>query len=227
MSTSSHRALLALLAVALVSNGLGCGGSSSTGRPSTDSTAASHPISAGKTGTHYLNDGDHEPINDEDQDNNTADTDNDYREDHLKTENNSYHDEDDSYIVNYGHPANPADRQAITTLVRRYYAAAVADDGAAACSMLTPTFVKAIPGDYGRYPGPPYLRGKTCATVMTKMMRHSQAQASNDFAVTAVRSHENVAYALIGSTVLPASFLQLERVGGSWRVSSLLGSALP
>lgn len=227
MRANAQKVLLMLPATMLVSNGLGCGSSSPTGRPSTDSTATSHPTPAGKTGTHYLNDGDHEPSSDEDQDNNTADTDNDYREDHLKTENNSYHDEDDSYIVNYGHPANPADRQAITTLVRRYYAAAVADDGAEACSMLTPTFVKAIPGDYGRPPGPPYLRGKTCATVMSKMMRHSQAQLSNDFAVTAVRTHGNVAYALIGSTVLPASFLQLERMSGSWRVSSLLGSALP
>ncbi|HEY5194247.1 MAG TPA: hypothetical protein VIJ39_10305 [Solirubrobacteraceae bacterium] len=209
-------------------SGLGCGGVDRR-----DSTLGSTPPSkrspvATSRAHGYLNDGDHEPSNDEDQDNNTADTDNDYPEDHLKTENNSYHDDDDAVIVDYGHPASAADRQVITALVRRYQAAAVAGDGAMSCSMLTPSFARAIPEDYGRPPGPSYLRGgKTCAAIMSKILLRSRAEVTTSFAVTGVRAEGDRAYALLGSAVVPASYVQVERKNGSWRVATLLSHPLP
>lgn len=50
-------------------------------------------------------------------------------------------DGDDYAILDFGHPADAAEKGKIAALVRRYYEVAVAEDGAKACSMLYPVTV--------------------------------------------------------------------------------------
>jgi hypothetical protein len=146
----------------------------------------------------------------------------------AETKDKGYFDADDNSIRTYGHAAVRVDKQAIAAVVKRYYAAAVAGDGTRACSMILPSFAKAIPEDYGQAPGPAYLRGaKTCAAVMGLLFRQVHRQVAAAFEVTGVRVEGISALAILGSRVLPARYLSLERQGGAWRIVGLLDESLP
>jgi hypothetical protein len=92
-----------------------------------------------------------------------ADKDNDISAPYDDTNNNS--------VLDFGHAADAADRRAVTTLLKQYYAAAAAGDGMAACSMIYATLAAAVPEDYGREPGPSYLRVRRswtcCSSTLT------------------------------------------------------------
>lgn len=131
-------------------------------------------------------------------------------------------------ISTFGHAATGAEKRAITALVRAYYAAAAADDGAKACSMIYSIFEEAIPEDYGQPPGPPELRGTTCAVVLSKLFRHVPGQPPSVLAkteVTGVRLRGRVGYAQLRSSAMPAGEIGLEREHSSWKLSSLIGSS--
>src|SRR5665811_1283902 len=51
-------------------------------------------------------------------------------------------DYDDYDALGFGRPAGTADAQAITTLIRRYFASAAAENGAEACALITPFFAE-------------------------------------------------------------------------------------
>ncbi len=75
--------------------------------------------------------------------------------------------DDDEYVLLFGHPAEAADNRAIATTIHRYFAAAAAEDGAKACSMLTPFVAEAVV-EQDRHTA---LEGKTCASVMSKLFK--------------------------------------------------------
>jgi hypothetical protein len=154
---------------------------------------------------------------------NDADFDNDYKNEHK-----GYTDSDDNSVTDYGYAASATDRQAIAALAKRYYAAAAAGDGAKACSLIDSTLAEAIPEDYGQAPGPAYLRGsKTCQAVMSLLFKHSHTQLTGAFEVTGVRVSGSSAYALLGSTTTPASYILLKRDAGVWKIDTLLAGSLP
>jgi hypothetical protein len=215
------RLVLALLATALLGVGVtACGHASNGGGP------VSYSSSTSPGG--YLNDGDKERVGDSDGDN-RADNDNDPSVDNLPSdykpgENNSYHDTDDSGSLNYGRAASAVQERAVAAVVERYYAAAAAGDGAGACAQLRPGLAKAVPSDYGQL-GPSYLRGgRTCAAVMILLFKHYNKQLAAPVAVTGVRVAGQLAYALLGSTVTPASYIIVQREGSTWKVAQLLGT---
>jgi hypothetical protein len=235
------RSLLALsMAVLLGLSLLACGGTGKgTGSaPGVSANAATSGVSAAPSGPQaaatqrYLNDGDAEKKNDHDNDNsnpNHEDGDLDSSEEYEDTfDNRDYHDSDDGIVLNYGHAANAADTRAIAIEAKRYYAAAAADNGKKACSMMTASDAGSVAEDYGSGAGPAYLRGgKTCEAVMSRLFEHSHAKLTGAIDVTGVRVKEGSAYALIGSTKLPASLIILKHEGGAWKINSLLGGALP
>jgi hypothetical protein len=179
----------------------------------------------------YRNDGDGDPSNDGDGDDlggNSVDTDHDDGEDHLDPRNNSYHDKDDAGVVAYGRPATEVERAAVVATVQHYYAAAAAEQGQVACSMISPSLAKAVPEDYGSAPGPAYLRGgKTCQGVMVRLFKHMHTGLGAKIHVTAVRVKGNYGLALLGSTKAPASELPMDRDGAHWWIGSLLAGELP
>jgi hypothetical protein len=141
--------------------------------------------------------------------------------------NSGYRDPDDVKLLAYGHPAGSVEQQAVRVTVERYYAAAAAEDGPAACSMLLPSLVKAVPEDYGQF-GPSYLRGsKTCREAMKRLFKHLHETLQKPVAVTGVLVNGDHAYALLGSPQRPANYLTLERQGNRWTVATLLGSGMP
>jgi hypothetical protein len=133
-------------------------------------------------------------------------------------------------ITEYGQEASPADKKAITALVKRYYAAAAADDGATACSLIYSPLSESVAEDYGQAPGPASLAGKTCQVVMSKLFRQVPGQPSSVLAtteVTGVRVKGRKGYALLRSKAIPEGDISVERELGTWKVVTLIGGALP
>jgi hypothetical protein len=123
----------------------------------------------------------------------------------------------------YGTPASADDRDAIAQLVERYYADAAADDGAGACSLLYSLVAESIPEDLGQPPGPPSLRGSTCAAVMSKLFRQVPGQPPAVLAATrvsAVRTDGNRGIAMLRSPTMLEGELRVKREHGTWRVGS-------
>jgi hypothetical protein len=145
------------------------------------------------------------------------------------------YDLDDGPVRSYGHAASGPDARRIAALVTRYYAAGARGDGATACALTSTTFGATIPADYGQELGsaiPPgaeaYLRGaKTCAAVLSLLFAHVHRQLAARIEVTAVRLQGDYGYALVGSTTLPASLIEVGREGGAWKIEELLGRPLP
>jgi hypothetical protein len=140
-------------------------------------------------------------------------------------------DHDDYVIEDYGHAASATEKRTVTALVKRYYAAALASDGATACSMLMSSLAKAIPEDYGRSPGPPALRGSTCSGVISKLFKSQHQQLAAEvatMAVARVRVNGNHAFALLAFRTTPEPRdIGLSREAGNWKISGLLDGALP
>lgn len=133
-------------------------------------------------------------------------------------------------ITRFGHDAAPGDKQAITALVKRYYAAAAADDGATACALIYSPLSESVAEDYGQAPAPASLAGKTCQVVMSKLFRQVPGQASAVLAsteVTGVRVKGMKGYALLRSKAIPEGDIPVERELGVWRIGTLIGEALP
>jgi hypothetical protein len=226
-----------LVLVAVTALGLGttaCGG---VGKDTSGSHASSRNGSTGdalvRTGssvtrTHdFLGDQDDDDEAGENPHSSKDEADSDFDDD-AETKDKGYFDADDNSVRTYGHAAVRIDTQEIVAVVKLYYAAAAAGDGARACLMILPSFGKTILEDYGRAPGPAYLRGaKTCAAVMTLLFRHVHRQVAATFEVTGVRVEGISALAILGSRVLPVRYLSLERQGGAWRIVGLLDEPLP
>lgn len=138
-----------------------------------------------------------------------------------------YYDGDDGGVRYFGHAASAADTRAIGALVGRYYAAAAAEEGSRACAMLYFILAESIPEMYGRAPAPRYMNGDTCPTVLARLFEHFHSRLAAAPVVSAVRVDGARAYALLGSTALPAGYVELLRDAGSWKIDSLLAVALP
>lgn len=134
---------------------------------------------------------------------------------------------DDDY--GYGIAADPADRLAVIALVRRYYAAAAADNGTEGCSLIYSLMAEEIPELYGEASGPPALRGGTCAIVMSKLFGlHRGLLITDDesLMIRSVRVKRNRALAILSFRGQPQRDILVHREFGSWKIDELLDSEL-
>jgi hypothetical protein len=126
----------------------------------------------------------------------------------------------------YGYPAGEVDRRAVSKLVEAYYAAAAADDGKAACSLIVSTLARAVAEDYGRPPGPPAIRGNSCHVVLTKLFKRIPGQPASVLArtqVTGVRVYRDRGFALLHSSAMAHGEVAVTREGSRWRLEWLIG----
>jgi hypothetical protein len=134
-------------------------------------------------------------------------------------------------LVPSGHSASEPDRRSITTLVRRYYAAALAGDGARGCSLLYSPLAESVPSTYGSGPaGLPYAHGSTCETVLTNLFGHFHAQLAAEVPKLAVRRvllYERHGAAVLGFGALPERQILVIREVDVWRVDALIDQELP
>jgi hypothetical protein len=143
---------------------------------------------------------------------------------------------DDWRVRRYGHSASPADRGAVTALVKRYYATASAGAGAAACSMMVsrlaraPDLGEAAEAAFPLAPGVPALHGKRCASVMSLSFGEDHRRLAADSAtihVILVRVSGGHGLALLGFRTTPERQLSVEREHGRWKIGAVLDRQLP
>jgi hypothetical protein len=118
----------------------------------------------------------------------------------------------------------------VSAVTRRYYIAAAHHDGGGACSLFYLLLRESVVENYGKPPGPPSLRGKTCAVVMTKFFkqhhRHLSAEAAS-LRVTGLRVRRNRGTALLRLGKGPVRYILVARERGAWKVNSLLDIGMP
>ncbi len=232
MRRRSTNTLLGVLAIALLSAGCdACGGAGSAASTTTrrmGTSALVAPVARDLSSDYDGDDYGRKSLGgDADDDDIGAPTDRDGDTDNGS---GSYYDGDDSRARDFGHAADTAERTAITALVKRYYTAIAAQDGAAACPMVVSAEASSVPETLGRPGGPPNSRGKTCAVVMSKVFALFHKQLSVEAAeleVTGVRVKGNEGVVVLGFKSLPGRQIGVAREGGVWKVTSLVDSELP
>jgi hypothetical protein len=210
------RSLLALLTIPLLSLGASaCGGAAKSGG---SALRASTTLASGNsaTGTSSTSAAQSVPPKDHDEDRDGSP--------------NSRYDSDDYAVLTFGHEAGTADRRVITALAKGFYAAAAAEDGAKACSLIYSLLAESVPETYGEVAtGPPELRGKTCAVVMTKLFKrdHQELIVHNaTLKVTGVRVEAKIGYVLLSFKGVPDRHMALHREFGVWKIDSLIAQKL-
>ena len=133
-------------------------------------------------------------------------------------------------VQELGQAANAADRRAITSLIKRYYAAALAENGARACSLLYSTLAEAITIDYSGEPGVSYMQGaKTCGAAMALYFKHFHPQLVAEvpkLEVTLIHLVEHHGLAQLRFGTLPERETSIQREGHTWKMTSLLDNQL-
>jgi hypothetical protein len=207
-----YSTLAAVVAAALALSA--CGGAGAP--PSLPGAASGSPTSASKTGANVPTATEYMHVD--------ADRDNDVHAPADDTNNNA--------ALDFGHEAGEPERRAIVALVRRYYAAGLAGDGTAACSMIYSTLAESVPEDYGSNepPGPPYMKGTTCPTVLDGLFRHVHSELAAELPlleVNRVRLVEHHGAVVLGFGRLPGREIPVKREGHTWRLGGLFDHELP
>lgn len=138
---------------------------------------------------------------------------------------------DDDAILKYGHPASTLEKQAVTSLVKRYYAAAAEHDGARACSILTASLVKKVPENRGQNTGPHIAPITACALAASRIFNvyHRElAGKARTLEVTGLRieGREGLALLRFAATPEPRK-IAVRRERGTWKIDELLDGGVP
>lgn len=126
--------------------------------------------------------------------------------------------------------AGSRDRRAVSELVRGYFRAAAAGNGAAGCAMILPNLARSIPESLGRPPGPPYLRGTSCPGILAKIFVQNHKQLivyATRRGRIEIRVDGDRGYVLLWFPGLPAREIGVLREGGNWKMGALLDQELP
>lgn len=218
------RKWLVLVAVVSVCAGVSaCGGGAGARPPTSTALQAARGLS-GLRGDEDDDDGPGEYTPTPGRNDPDADGDDDTKD----NERRGYYDRDDGALRGFGQAASEGDKRALVALVDRYYTAASAGDGSAACSIIAPALAASIPQSYGGITAPPYTRGaKTCAEVMSLLFRHFRGELTARTVITAIRVDGNQGRVLLGSPAQPAGYIPAIREHGGWSMVSLLPIPLP
>jgi hypothetical protein len=142
-----------------------------------------------------------------------------------------YDDKSNDSLLSSGHRAGPSEARAITALLKRYYAAAAAENGLRACAMLYSTLAEAVAEDYGQSPpGPPYMKGTTCPAVLRMAFGHFHPQIALELPkleVAHVRLVEGHGLVVLRFGALPERQIAVRRERHTWKLATLLDSELP
>lgn len=207
------RSPFALLMVVLLGLGLtACGNSSgSASRTSFDAITAAGDTSSGKVASTTSSGGFSKSDGDKDNDDDPHG-------------NRSVENDDRALLVSYGSDVSGPDMQAVTTLVKSYYTAATAEDGAKACALLSPSLAAGVAGGPGRSAD----GANSCASTVAALFKQQHNQLLADdvatMGVTEVRAKGNLGLAVLGFKRMPEGEVLIERDAGVWKIDSLLAN---
>lgn len=135
-------------------------------------------------------------------------------------------DPDNDALPTYAPAASPADTRAITELVKRYYAAVVAQDGRRACSLLHRLVVETFVEEHAGGKGRASPRGTSCAQVASRLLeRHRRELTAGVTAlrVTIVQVRGNHGWAVVDLGGARKHVAFVRREGSAWKLGAMLG----
>lgn len=136
----------------------------------------------------------------------------------------AYHD-NDLYL---GHRVGRNAQSEVERTLKSYYELAGGDAGRRACALLAPSFRQEVPRTYGRPPGPPALRGTTCASVLSAFFRQRQrgwSREAQKLKVIGVFAENGRGLAILRFGKGPKRDIDVLREGNGWMVDELVDAA--
>lgn len=215
------RWLLTLAVIALLAAGLGACGDASKGKSSASQTSSEAAAVAGSpatSGSPSARPGSYLKKDDNDNDD---------------TSHPIARLADDGKLLDiYGKTASKRDTQVVTDAVKSYYAAAVAEDGAKACLLLSSGLLEGLtvaPHPVAGQSAPSV--GKTCAASLSELYKRQHTLLMEDepatMVVISVHLKGSVGMAEVGFRRMPEGELLLQREAGTWKVDALFASPMP
>jgi hypothetical protein len=137
-----------------------------------------------------------------------------------------YDDKSNASELEFGKPASAADTRAITAAIKRYYAVALAGNGAKACTLIYSPIAESVVEDYGQSPpGQPYMTANSCAGAMTLMFKHFHPQFVAEvphLRVKRVQLEEHHGIAILSFGKLAERNISIIRERHAWKIAGLL-----
>ncbi|MGH2911044.1 MAG: hypothetical protein ACRDJ3_01065 [Solirubrobacteraceae bacterium] len=137
-----------------------------------------------------------------------------------------HRDDDEIFLATYGREADRVDKRTITAMVKRYYAAAVAGEGAKACALLLPSLVKATVEVHGQVVNGSAAYDSACAPIMTSMFKRQHQELLADEVATMrvldVHVKRNMGVVVLGFRRVPERVILIAREGTNWMIDGLL-----
>jgi hypothetical protein len=131
-------------------------------------------------------------------------------------------------LATYSDDLDATEKQRVIALVKRYYAAAAAGDGAKACSLLQSSLAVGLAEAHGQSTRE---GAKTCASALSALFEQQHKQLAADevttMGVTDVRRKGSLGLVILGFKRMPEGEILIEREGGDWKINSLLDSEMP
>lgn len=135
--------------------------------------------------------------------------------------------DDPPFLKAYGTPATSADRRAVSALVKRYYLAAAAEDGATACSLLTSALANSVAGGVDRSASSAVGGcGPSMSLLLRQQHRSLTAREPATMVVIGVYLKGDLGLALLGFRRIPESTILVEREARVWKIDALFDSEL-
>ncbi len=129
--------------------------------------------------------------------------------------------DDEALIANYGGKASPSETRALAALVKHYYSASLAGDGASACALLSAEVVEGLSGS---------TRPSACAAaispLLTQQRRHLTAEEPATMTVIGVHRRGKIALVMLGFKRYPEGDILVEREGHAWKIDALFDSEM-
>lgn len=130
---------------------------------------------------------------------------------------------DDRIIIGrYPHEADAVDKRTIIATVKRYYAAALAGEGYAICSIIDSTLASGLVAT-DRSPGTRAACAESARQLFEQEHPRLLADQIATMRVTDVRVRGNVGLALVGFETAPEADLILRRSGTRWKLDAFEG----
>lgn len=134
--------------------------------------------------------------------------------------------DDQEFLASYGPKASPAATRAIASILRSYYSASAAGEGASACALLNTALAAAI----AKEQSPAAAGADACAAAIAPLLaqqhRHLLAEDPATMTVIAVYARGGLALAALGFRNSPESDILLTRAGNIWKIDALYDSLM-
>jgi hypothetical protein len=132
-------------------------------------------------------------------------------------------------LSTYEHRTGRAEAKAVAELVKRYYAASLAGDGAGACARLSASLIKGLDtGEIGAAQGGTH---SSCATAIASLLaqqhQHLAGEEPATMRLIGLYAKGSLGLAVLGFRNAPESIIGLTRERNGWRVDALFDSLLP